>query len=97
MNIDCNLIEILTLVILFFTLIAILWYSWETRELRKWQRRQAQLSVIHMEMNRVISEHANGLERSSGFHLGRWEMIQRKIIQGEDVDMKDVFDTNKNF
>jgi hypothetical protein len=87
--------EILTLIVLLLTLGAIVWYSWEIRELRKWQKRQAQLSVIHMEMNRVIGEHANGPERSPGVLLRRWEIAQRKIIQGEDINMKDLFYTNK--
>lgn len=95
--------EIFTVIILSVTLVAILWYSFETRwlrketmELRKWQKRQAQLSVIHTEMNRVISEHANGPEHSPGALLRRWEMAQRKIIQGEDIDMRDLFDANKD-
>ena len=88
------ILDILTLVVLTFTLAAIIWYSWETRELRKWQKRQAQLSLIHMEMNRIISEHANGPDRSPGARLGRWEIAQRKIIWEEEVDMKQLFESD---
>ena len=89
------IIQSLTLIVLCLTFFAIVWYSWETRELRKWQKRQAQLSVIHMEMNYLISVHASGPERSPGVLLNKWEMAQREIIQGQDISMRDLFDPNK--
>lgn len=84
------MIQILTLIILFLTLVAICWYSFETRELRIWQKRQAQLSVIHMQINKIISEHTNGPDRSPGFHLGPLMKTQQEILEGERDNLKGV-------
>jgi len=36
-----------------FILVALVWYSIETRQLRKWQKRQAQLTILELDMKRV--------------------------------------------
>ncbi|HBX16162.1 MAG TPA: hypothetical protein DEF57_02555 [Candidatus Magasanikbacteria bacterium] len=33
--------------------VVLFWYSWETHQLRKWQKRQAQLTVLDLDMQRV--------------------------------------------
>ena len=72
--------------ILLFTFFAIVWYSWETRQLRKWQQKQVQLSIVDLDMQRVRS---NAEGRGNPTPYGEaFPIIMRKIYDSGNFDPK---------
>jgi hypothetical protein len=58
---------------------ALFWYSWETRQLRKWQKRQVQLTILDLDMQRVRSAYEN---RGNPTPYGeKFPIIIRKIYE----------------
>lgn len=58
---------------------ALLWYSWETHQLREWQKKQAQLTLLGLDMQRVKNHSEN---RGNPTPYGEaFPMIIRKIYE----------------
>ena len=68
-----------------FIFINLFWYSWETRQLRKWQKRQVQLSILEMDMQRVQNTHNQGNPTP---YAEPFPFIIRKIYETGNFDPK---------
>lgn len=66
--------------------IALLWYSWETSQLRKWQKKQAQLTVLGLDMQRIRNHHDTGSNPTP--YGEEISVIVRKIYELGKFDAK---------
>lgn len=71
--------------ILFFTLIVLSWYSLETHFLRRWQKKQVQLSILNAEIDR-FKNHSN-----LGGLSFKIPVILRKIYELEKLDLRELY------
>lgn len=71
--------------ILFVTLVAIIWYSWETHFLRKWQKKQAQATLVNLVMQASINH-----EKLGNLHTLYPKPI-REIYELGKLDLRDFF------
>jgi len=71
--------------ILFFTFIVLFWYSVETHFLRKWQKKQVQLSIFNAEVQRFMN-HGN-----LGGLSFRFPLILRKIYELGKLDLRELY------
>mgnify|MGYP001604482525 CR=1 len=76
--------------ILLMTFLAIVWYSWETRQLRKWQKKQAQLTLLSLHTQRQVAsaEHHGRNFLPSGEDYAR---TVREIMEQGKFDPKLLF------
>jgi len=66
--------------------VVLFWYSWETHQLRKWQKRQAQLTVLDLDMQRVRH---GATSRTNPTPYGEpFPIIIRKIYERGEFDPK---------
>jgi len=66
--------------------ITLFWYSWETRQLRKWQKKQAQLTILGLDMQRVKT-HSEGRINPAPYGE-KFPIIIRKIYELGEFDPK---------
>ena len=84
----------LTLIVLFFTLLAIIWYSIETVRLRRWQVKQVQLSILDlhqrilMHQNEMFIQNAS-MDRNIGGE--RIANILNQIYKHGKLEIKDLY------
>ncbi|MFC1595247.1 hypothetical protein ACFL3E_02380 [Patescibacteria group bacterium] len=64
-------------------LFAILWYSYETRILRIWQKKQTLISIVNMELGKILRE---GFKDFSN----RQKMI-KDILKNKNVNIEDLY------
>jgi hypothetical protein len=68
-------------------LFAIAWYSWETHLLKKWQKKQVQLTILGLEMQRK-----KNLKEGHAFDTGGlFPNIIRKIYELGKFDPKELY------
>lgn len=66
--------------------VVLFWYSWETRQLRKWQKRQAQLTILDLDMQRVRHSSVSGGNPTP--YGEKFPIIIRKIYELGKFDPK---------
>ena len=69
-----------------FIFVILFWYSWETRQLRKWQKKQAQLTILSLDMQRVKSSSENHFNPTP--YGEKFPLIIRKIYELGEFDPK---------
>ncbi len=69
-------------------LIALVWYSWETHQLKKWQKKQIQLSILELEMKRK-RDMSEG--HSFSMKSGVFPSIIRNIYELGKFDPKELY------
>ena len=99
-NIIINIFDRITLffdqhvgLILFLTLAAIIWSSYETRELRKWQIKNVQMSIINLQTNIKIAQQKSLNEGNpvSPYVTNNFGETIRKIYEEGKLDLKDIY------
>jgi hypothetical protein len=83
----------LTCLILFFTLLAIIWYSWETWQLRKWQKRSLQMSIVDLATKIKIAnqESIRSGAGQSAYVTRDFPETLRKIYEEGRFDLSDIY------
>ena len=82
--------------ILFVTFLAILWYSWETRQLRKWQIKQVQLTLLDLHLSRQIADEDHHSRRFFPFGEDYVRNL-REIMELGKFDAKTLFSSSFHY
>lgn len=79
--------------ILFMTLLAIIWYSLETRWLRKWQKRSVQMSILELitDINKWNKESLRTGFGHTAYPTSNLGETLRKIYEDGELDLSDIY------
>lgn len=79
--------------ILFLTLVAIYWYSYETKQLRKWQTKTVQMSILELQTNIKIAQQKSLTENNpvSPYITREFGETIRKVYEEGKLDLKDIY------
>lgn len=81
--------DIVSDIILIFTFFALVWYSFETRALRQWQKKQVQSAMFNLDIQRVM-HHAEHPEIRMPYGKP-FPLIMREIYELGEFDLKDLY------
>jgi len=87
------LLDQYTGLVLFLTLLAILWYSHETKKLRQWQTKSVQMSILDLQTNIKIAqqESLRKLNPVSPYVTKDFGETIRKIYEEGKLDLRDIY------
>ncbi len=79
--------------ILFLTFLAIIWYSWETRKLREWQKRNLQMSILDLAVRIKIAgqESLRAGHGQTAYVTKNFPETLRKIYEEGRLDLQDFY------